>query len=72
MTPRETRDDKWLATVIRRAETVEECQLTVTMYLLEKNKGQLPSLHAGASPSTSQFARLRVVPPVTDDNNATV
>lgn len=67
-----TRDDRWLEGVIRRAETVEECQLAVSSYLLEKNRRQLPSLLSDAGSSVSQFPRLGVVPPITDNKSATV
>ena len=63
--------DAWLAGVIRRAETVEECQLAVTVYLQERAGGPI-HVSAKVSAPTSHNKSLRLVPPDTDGKNATV
>lgn len=65
-----TRDEAWLEGVIRRATTVEECKLAVSVYLVERGGGHIGKM-LGTGPAVSHFTPLRLVRQNTDDNNAT-
>ena len=48
-----SRDEQWLATIIAKAETVDECKLAVTQFLVERQ---------GRLPRPQEFGQLRIVP----------